>query len=387
MPFIIYLLALAVFAQGTSEFMLAGLLPDIAHGLGVSVPMSGLLTSFYAIGIMFGAPIAAALGRRWSPRWSLSLCLLVFITAHIAGALSTDFNLLLITRVCAAIANAGFLAITLSTVAALVAPDRQARALAVILSGSTMALIIGVPGGAALGAAWGWRSVFWIVAVATGPALLAVLRFAPVQGPGSARTGPLGAELRVLLRPAVIRAMVLALMVNGATFCAFTYLAPLVTDAAGLTEAQLPVVLAVFGIGALAGVTLAGRFADEHHRLITAAGGALLALSWVLLALTRERPVVFYALIIVLGLLSFGVGSTLIGRVLHAAGAAPSMSGSYATSALNVGAALGPVLGGLTLAHWGTVGPVVASAALTLAMLITASLSRSSRNRQVTPGD
>lgn len=146
MPILFYLLAVAVFAQGTSEFVLAGILPSIATDLQVPLSQAGLLTSGFAFGMVIGAPVMAAASRRVSPRWTLSVFLILFIVAHVIGALTDSFSVLLCTRVIAALGNAGFLAVALSMVVRIVPPGRQTRALSVILSGTTLALVAGVAG-------------------------------------------------------------------------------------------------------------------------------------------------------------------------------------------------------------------------------------------------
>ncbi|MGW9351276.1 Cmx/CmrA family chloramphenicol efflux MFS transporter [Nocardiopsis flavescens] len=390
MPFLLYMLALAVFAQGTSEFMLAGLLPAVADDLGVSIPQAGLLTSFFAVGMVVGAPAMAALGRRWSPRWTLTGFLGLFTAAHAAGALTDDFSVLLATRVAAALANAGFLAVALSVVAAVVPAGLRARGLAVVLGGTTLALVAGVPLGAALGAGFGWRSTLWAVAAVSVPALVAVAAATPDRigdagrgadgTPGAegaaardarSRAGApgLGAEFAVLRRARLLVALLLGVLVNGATFCAFTYLAPLVTDTAGLSPAAVPAVLALFGAGAFAGVRLAGRFADLYWRALLGWGGGALLLGWGLLAAVAAHPAALLALVPLQGALSFAVGGTLIARVMANAAGAPTMGGSFATAALNLGAATGPVLGGAAFAAAGARGPVLVAAALVLAAL------------------
>jgi len=160
MPLPLYLLAMAVFAMGTSEFMLAGLLPDIASDFDVTVGTAGVLTSAFAIGMIVGAPLVAALARNWPRRSSLLGFILAFAAAHAAGAITTSFPVLFATRVVAALANAGFLAVALTAAATLVPPDKKGRALAVLLSGTTVATIAGVPGGAVLGTLLGWRATF-----------------------------------------------------------------------------------------------------------------------------------------------------------------------------------------------------------------------------------
>ena len=159
------MLALAVFVMGTSEFMLAGLLPAIATELDVSVGTAGLLTSAFAVGMVVGAPVMAAFARRWPPRLTLIVCLLVFAGSHVIGAMTPVFSLLLITRVLSALANAGFLAVALSTATTLVPANQKGRALSILLSGTTIATVVGVPAGALLGTALGWRTTFWAIAI------------------------------------------------------------------------------------------------------------------------------------------------------------------------------------------------------------------------------
>lgn len=148
MPLTLYLLALAVFVMGTSEFMLAGLFPAIATDLNVSIGTAGLLTSAFAVGMVVGAPAMAAFARRWPPRLTLFVCLLTFALCHLLGALTPSFPLLMVTRVLSALANAGFFAVALSAATALVPEDRKGRGLSVLLSGTTVATIAGVPAGA-----------------------------------------------------------------------------------------------------------------------------------------------------------------------------------------------------------------------------------------------
>ena len=365
MPLLIVLLAVAIFAQGTSEFMLAGLLPAIADDLAISIPQAGLLTSAFAVGMIVGAPLMAAVSRRWSPRIALSSFLLVFIAMHVLGAVTDDFTVLLVTRVVSALTNAGFLAVTLSTVSALVPADRIARTLAVILGGTTLALIAGVPGGAVIGTLLDWRAALWGVAVISVPALVAVMLATPTRSAGGRRPVALAKELAALRRPALLMPLGLGALVNGATFCAFTYLAPVVTESAGLPEGAVPAVLAVFGVGSVAGVRVAGRYGDRHSGPSLSIGGAALLLGWGAFAALSTIPFAVFAFALLQGALSFSVGSTLIASSIRAAVTSPTMSGAFATASLNIGAAAGPILGGLAYATAaGATGPLLVSAAL-----------------------
>lgn len=375
MPLPLYLLALAVFAMGTSEFMLAGMLPDIAAELDVTVGTGGLLTSAFAAGMVLGAPLMAGLARGRSGRTGLLAFVVLFLAAHVVGAVTTSFPVLLATRVVAALANAGFLAVALTTAAALVPPERKGRALAVLLSGTTVATIAGVPGGALLGELFGWRAAFWAVALLCLPAALGIVRGVPASpAPGDRAVGPaLRAELARLGSPRLLLVMLLGALVNAATFGSFTFLAPLVTGTTGLGGLWLPVVLVLFGAGSFAGVTVAGRLADRRPGLVLAAGGPLLVLGWPVLAVLAERPFAVLVLVFLLGTLSFAVGATLITRVLYEAAGAPTMAGAFATAAFNTGAAVGPLVAASALGTAaGDRGPLWASGLLVAVATVVA---------------
>ncbi|MFB7084191.1 MFS transporter [Streptomyces sp. NPDC056296] len=370
MPFALLLLGLAVFAQATSEFMLSGLVPDIARDLQVTVPAAGSLTSAFAVGMVVGAPLMAVLGRRWSRRGALLGFLIVFLAVHVVGAVTDSFGVLLATRVVGALANAGFLAVALVAATGMVAPEAKGRATSTLLAGVTLACVVGVP------------------------AVVAVARSVPGGAAGVAPP-PLRGEVRALRSPRLLGTLLLGALVNGATFCTFTYLAPLATEVGGLDDAWVPGVLALFGAGAFAGVSAGGRFADRRPALVVTAGGAVLCAGWCALALGAGDPVPALGLVFLLGALSFGVGSTLISQVLYAAPGAPTLAGGFATAAFNVGAALGPWSGGAAIgAGFGYRSPVWVSAGLVasaLALVVAASavrasrVSRTSRASRVTP--
>ncbi|GAB7029900.1 Cmx/CmrA family chloramphenicol efflux MFS transporter [Streptomyces sp. NPDC021749] len=388
MPFFLYLLGLAVFAQGTSEFMLSGLLPDLAADLRVPLSAAGSLTSAFAVGMVVGAPLMALLARRWPRRRALLVFLVTFLLVHVAGAVTTSYPVLLATRVVAALANAGFLAVALATAASVVPADAKGRATSVLLGGTTLACVAGVPAGALLGAAWGWRSAFWAVAAVSVPAVVAIVRSVPADGgrePGGHAVRARG-ELRTLRSPRLLLTLLLGALVNGATFCTFTYLAPLVTDVAGIGAGRVPAVLALFGLGAFAGVSAGGRLADTRPVPLLTAGGAALLAGWTVLALTAGSPVAVLLLVPALGALSFGVGSTLVAQALYAATGAPALAGGFATAALNVGAALGPWLGGAALTTGsGHRAPVAVSALLVAVALAVGGAALAGSRRLTRP--
>ncbi|GAA3979686.1 MFS transporter [Streptomyces marokkonensis] len=375
MPLALYLLAMAVFAMGTSEFMLAGLLPGIASDLDVTVGTAGTLTSAFAIGMVVGAPLMAGLARNWPARSGLLGFVLVCAVAHALGATTADFPVLFATRVVAALANAGFLAVALTTATKLVAADKKGRALAVLLSGTTTATIAGVPAGSVLGTMLGWRATFWAVTALCLPAAIGILKgipAGPVRG-GESHRPALRAELVQLKSPRLALVMLLGALVNAATFASFTFLAPIVTGTAGLGDLWISVVLVLFGLGSFVGITVAGRVSDHRPDLVVTLGGPLLLLGWPALTVLADRPAALLVLVFLQGALSFALGSTLITRVLYEATGAPTMAGSYATAAFNIGAAVGPLIAASSLnTARGDLGPPWVSGLLVATALLVA---------------
>ncbi|TDP42379.1 Cmx/CmrA family chloramphenicol efflux MFS transporter [Nocardia ignorata] len=349
MPVVVFVLAVAVFAQGTSEFMVSGLLEQIAGDVGISLGAAGLLTSLFATGMVLGAPLMATAAGRLPVRYSVTAFLALFCAAHVVGAVATGFGVLLVTRVVAAVANAGFLAVTLAALPRLVGPASVGRATSVVISGVTVACIAGVPTGTLLGQAWGWRSTFWAVAVISAAALVPVwFMFGRDERPDPQALS-LRHEWSVVRLPEVQVAVAAGILVNAATFAGFTYLGT-ITNAAAANGRWVPLALALFGLGSSVGVTITGRYSDTHrHRIITAGTIALLAV-WLLAALTAHLLIGVLIMAVVTGTVAFGVGSTLIATIVRiAAPTAPRIAGALATTAFNVGAVLGPITAGLVV--------------------------------------
>ncbi|WP_326600604.1 Cmx/CmrA family chloramphenicol efflux MFS transporter [Streptomyces sp. NBC_01803] len=352
MPVAVYVLGAAVFALGTSEFMLSGLLPDVADDLDVSIPTAGLLISAFAIGMVVGAPLLAAATQRLPRRQALLGLLAVFGAGHVVGAVAPGYALLFACRVISALACAGFWAVGTAVAISLVSADARARAMAVMLGGLSIANIAGVPAGALLGQHLGWRSAFWAVALLTALGLAGVLAFVPrgVGARDAARRPRLRAELVMYRDRQVWLAIGTIAFFAAGTFCFFSYLAPLLTDVTGLGEGWVPVVLVLYGIGALTGTLVGGRLADRHMfgTLYTGLGAATAALA--LIALTARNPVAVVALSGLLGLAAFVGAPALNARIFVLAGAAaPTLAGATVTSAFNTGNTIGPWAGGVVI--------------------------------------
>lgn len=355
MPVAVYVLGLSVFALGTSEFMLSGLLQPVARDMGVSIPEAGLLVSAFAIGMVVGAPVLAAATLRLPRRTTLIALLAVFGLGQIAGALAPTYGVLFASRVVSALACAGFWAVGAAVAVSLVPVNARARAMAVMVGGLSIANIVGVPAGALLGQHAGWRAAFWAVAGLSAFGLVGVVALVPhTEVPTGEDRPRLRAELSIYRDRQVWLALAGTALSGGAVFCLFSYLAPLLTEVAGLAESWVPTVLALFGVGALIGTVIGGRIADAH--LFGTMYGGITASTVVLsvLALTAHIPFAAVTMALLLGFTAFFTAPALNARMFNVANAAPTLAGATTTSAFNIGNTVGPWLGGLVIdAGWG----------------------------------
>ncbi|MFD6426310.1 Cmx/CmrA family chloramphenicol efflux MFS transporter [Streptomyces sp. NPDC060198] len=390
MPLAVYILGLSVFALGTSEFMLSGLLPPIADDMGVSIPRAGLLISAFAIGMVVGAPLLAVATLRLPRRTTLIALISVFGLGQVAGALAPTYEVLFVSRVVSALACAGFWAVGAAVAIAMVPRNARARAMAVMIGGLSIANVMGVPLGAFLGESLGWRSAFWAVGAASAVALVGVCTKIP-RIPVPERRPQLRQELSIYRDRQVWLAIVITALAAGGVFCAFSYLAPLLTDVAGLSSGWVPWVLALFGAGALAGTTIGGRIADAHLFGVLLSGIAASTVFLVALALFASSPVAVVLIAFLLGFSAFYTAPALNARMFNVAGAAPTLAGATTTAAFNMGNTAGPWLGGAVIdADLGYASPAWAGAAMLVVGLAAVALAlrvqrgAASRSRLVT---
>lgn len=369
MPIAVYILGLSVFALGTSEFMLSGLLPPIADDMGVTIPQAGLLISAFAIGMVVGAPLLAVATLRLPRRTTLISLISLFGLGQVAGALAPTYELLFASRVVSALACAGFWAVGAAVAIAMVDKDQRARAMAVMIGGLSIANVLGVPAGAFLGEHLGWRSAFWSVGAASAIALAGILALIP-KIPLPAEKPSLGRELRIYRDRQVWLSIGVTALAAGGVFCAFSYLSPLLTDVAGLDSGWVPWILGLFGVGALVGTTIGGRVADAHLFGVMIWGITASTVFLALLALLASAAAAAIALSFLLGVSAFFTAPALNARMFNVAGAAPTLAGATTTAAFNLGNTGGPWLGGTVIdANLGFAATAWAGAAMTVTAL------------------
>ncbi len=343
----LFALALAAFAIGTSEFVIMGLLPDLSRDLGVSIPSAGLLVTGYAMGVVIGAPILAVATARLPRKRALLTLIGTYGLGNLLCAVSPSYGLLMGARVLTALCHGAFFGIGSVVAAELVPANRRGQAIAVMFSGLTLANVLGVPAGTALGQAAGWRATFWVV-VGIAAAATAAIAWALPRLPKPSNTHLLG-EFAVLRKPQVLLAMMISVLSSASLFSVFTYIAPMLETVTHLSPHTVSWLLLLFGVGITAGNFLGGRLAD--WRLMPSVAGTLVALiaTLAILTLTLQAAVPVAATLLVWGVLTFTVATPLQMRVVDSAPEAPNLVATLNQGAFNLGNASGAWLGGLAI--------------------------------------
>ena len=344
----LFALAVAAFAIGTTEFVIMGLLPEVAADLHVGIPAAGLLVSGYALGVAVGAPLLAMLTARMERRHALLLLLGLFIDGNALCAVAPSYTVLMLARVLAAFCHGSFFGIGAVVAAHVVPREQRAQAIALMFAGLTLANVLGVPFGTFLGQWAGWRSTFAAVTGLGVLAAIAVWRYVPPLPDLGAPQ--LRRELRVLRDPQVLRALAMTVLGFGSVFTVFTYIAPILQQQAHVSVAATGWVLVLFGAGTTLGNLLGGRLAD--WRLMPALIGILAVLALVLLgfAWTMQHTVAAIVTVFVWGVAAFATVPPLQMRVVQQAGEAPNLASTLNIAAFNLGNALGALLGGAVIA-------------------------------------
>ncbi|MYW10003.1 MFS transporter [Streptomyces sp. SID2563] len=371
MPLALLALAVSAFGIGTTEFVMMGLLPDVADDLGTSVPTAGYLVSAYAIGVVIGAPLLTGLGSRVPRKRMLLLLMALFTVGNLASALAPGFGWLIAGRLLAGLPHGAFFGVGAVVASRLVPEGRRARAVATMFLGLTVANIVGVPAATLLGQHLGWRATFLVVAAIGVCAMAALARLVP-QIPVEARQN-VRHELRALGNRQVLLGLLTAVFGFAGVFAVYSYLSAMTTKAMGFGESAVTPVLALFGIGMTLGALAAGPLTDRALR--PTLYGSLGALAVVLAVFPLAAHIKWAALVMVvlLGAVGFMTTTPLQMLVMNKAKDAPTLASASNHSAFNLANAGGAWLGGTAIAAgWGWTSPAVVGAALALAGLAIA---------------
>ncbi|GAX50899.1 MFS transporter [Streptomyces olivochromogenes] len=386
MPLALLALAVGAFGIGTTEFVMMGLLPDVADDLHISIPSAGHLVSAYALGVVIGAPLLAAATARMSRRKVLIALMGLFVAGNALSAFAPDYHWLLAARFVSGLPHGAFFGVGAVVATNLVAPERKARSVSLMFLGLTVANIAGVPVATFIGQHFGWRATFLGVS-AIGLAAIASLGFLIPRDHTHGPTGGLRGELAALRSLPVWLALGTTVAGFGALFSAYSYITPMLTDSAGYADSSVTLLLALFGVGATVGNLVGGRLAD--HSLRGTLFGGLVSLVTVLALFPVLMSAQWSAAVAValLGAAAFITGSPLQLMVMEKASAAPSLASSANQAAFNLANAGGAWIGGIALAAgFGTTSPALAGALLAvLGLAVAATAYTVDRRRAEVP--
>lgn len=370
MPIAVYALTAGAFGIGTTEFVIMGLLLQVAADLQVSVAMTGLLISGYALGVFVGAPLLTLATRKLPRKQVLILLMAIFTLGNIACALAPSYGLLMAARIVTSLAHGTFFGVGSVVATSLVPEDKKASAIAVMFTGLTIATLLGVPAGAWLGLHFGWRATFWTIAGIGVVAMLVLARLVPADK-GKVEVAPLRQEIATLVDPQVLLGLAMTVLGFGGVFAVFTYIQPILVEITGFSQEAVSPILLLFGLGLIVGNMLGGKLADRNLPIALLATTATLAIVLFAMTATLRSPIAVTIFVGLIGAAAFATVAPLQMRVLDKAGpAGRNLASSLNIAAFNLGNAFGAWLGGVTIEH----GPGLAAVTWVAALVPLASL-------------
>ncbi|EPM45833.1 MULTISPECIES: MFS transporter [Pseudomonas syringae group] len=385
MPLSLLILALSAFAIGTTEFVIMGLLPDVAADLGVSIPGAGWLVTGYALGVAVGAPFMAMATAKLPRKAALVTLMGIFIIGNLLCALASDYNVLMFARVVTALCHGAFFGIGSVVAAGLVPANRRASAVALMFTGLTLANVLGVPLGTALGQYAGWRSTFWAVTVIGVIALIGLIRYLPTNR--NEEKLDMRAELAALKGAGIWLSLTMTALFSASMFTLFTYIAPLLGEVTGVSPQGVTWTLLLIGLGLTAGNVIGGKMADRRVSTTLIAVFVSMAVISTVLSWTSAALIPTEITLFLWAVAAFAAVPALQINVVTFGKAAPNLVSTLNIGAFNVGNALGAWVGGSVIAHGLglTSVPLAAAVLAVLALLITLITFRQTGNPDLAP--
>jgi len=384
LPFVVLLLAVGTFLMSTTEFVIAGLLPEMAADLNVSVAQTGLLITAFAVGMIIGAPTISMATVGLPKRTTLVVALVVFAIGHVIAAASPSFGVVMGARVVTALATGAFLSVAAIVATSAAGPTNASRAMGVMMSGMGLAIVAGVPLGSFVGQAIGWRGIFWALAALAVLAAIVIGILAPKEDKREAVS--IRSQLGVLRQGRMWLVLVTTAFVSGGFLAAYSYISPLLTERTGISDAAVPLLLVGFGVGAFIGTNVTGRVADKRPLttfFAIAAGSALVVLLLIPLS-TFVVPTI--VLVVLLGFTGMGVTAIATPLAVRFGHAGPALAAALTVAAFNVGIAAASWLAGVALeSSLGVTGPEVVGAAMVALGIVPLVILAALRATKTTP--
>lgn len=368
-PPTVHLIALGIFTMVTSEFAVGGLMPQMAEGLGTGVPRIGYLITAFALAMAFGGPVAATALHRLRPTTALLALFAVFFAGNALAAAAPGYTTMLVARIATGTASGAFFGVGLSVVARITRPELRGRATGIAMQGLMVGTLLGLPLSTFLGELWGWRATFAAIGVLTllaaGASAAALPRLEHQD-----EAGDLKQEAAVLRDPGLLGAMLSSTLIIGATFAAFSYFTPILTELTGFSRGAVPLLLLVYGAATVVGNAVVARFAASRTLTVIGTGLALNTLFLTVFALAAEHAVPAVAAMVGIGLVGVTMNPAMITRVQRAGNARPLVNTVH-SSFITLGVVVGSWGGGLAIGTFGLRAPLWTGAVLALIGLVT----------------
>lgn len=342
-------LTTAAFGIGTTEFIIMGLLPDLARDFHVTIPKAGVLVSGYALSVTVGSPLVALALSRMERKLSLVLLMAIFVLGNLMCSLAPTFGLMLAARIVTALCHGAFFGAASIVAANLVPPNQRAQAITLMFSGLTLANVVGVPAGTAIGHAFGWRWTFVCIAPIGILAIIGILLLVPKM---AAQPVALSHEFKTVMKPKVQLVLALSTISSVSLFTVYTYIAPMLDTVTHVSPRTITWVLVLFGVGITVGNVLGGKLGDWKQMPTVIYGCSAVLVSLLLMPLAEPHAVAIGAVVLLWGGLHFLAIAPLQARIVYKARRAPNLASTLNQGAFNMGNAIGASLGGLALT-WG----------------------------------
>ncbi|MEU4266384.1 MFS transporter [Streptomyces sp. NPDC026092] len=378
MPRAVYVLAIGIFAMVTSEFVVAGLMPQMAAGLDATVPQIGYLITTFAVAMAVGGPFLTVAVLKLRPKPALLVLFGVFLAGNLLAATATSYGAMVAARVITGVASQAFFGVAISVCSALTREEIRGRAIGVAMNGLMLGTLLGLPLATFIGGHLGWRAAFWAIAVLAVLAAAAVAVGVPhLELPGNGG-GSFRAEVQVFRRPSLWAALVTSTLIIGATFAAFSYFNPILTEVSGFEEGTVPLLLVLYGAATVIGNTVVGRLADRRTIGVQVVGLALNVLFLSGFALLADVGPAAVGLMIGIGLVGVTMNPAMVTRVQRAGNAGPLVNTVH-SSFITLGVIIGSSVGGLLVDAHGLRAPLWLGAVLAVLGLLSLLPARARR--------
>ncbi|MFJ9028195.1 MFS transporter [Streptomyces sp. NPDC102274] len=369
MPRAVYVLALGIFAMVTSEFVVAGLMPQLAEGLDATVPQIGYLITAFAAAMAFGGPFLTVALLRTRQKTALMILFAVFLAGNVLAATATGYGVMVAARLITGVASQAFFGVALSICVQLTRPEIPGRAIAAVMNGLMLGTLLGLPMSTLIGERFGWRAAFWTISALTVLAALCTIAGVPSLGRAEG-TGNFREELAVFKKRRLWLVLSTSTMIIGATFAAFSYLNPILTEITGFSTGTVPLLLIAYGAATVVGNTVVGRLADRYTLRVLVGGLALNLAFLAGFALLADVPVPAVGCMLGIGLVGVTMNSAMVTRVQRT-GNTRALVNTVHTSFITLGVIIGSSVGGLAITGFGLRAPLWLGAVLAVAGLAT----------------